>query len=392
VTFKEQGTLWKGTQLGYDKLIVSPDTTRECCYCLTDAQAQALLAAIDAFRYITRWYFQTEIDAEFTNNFVNDIQRRLMTPCGCDETGIIYAYNSDGVLTQSNNGGVSYTPVPEKDPRNNSPLFPPPMGEDPDKCPLADSAVDTLIVDIFDNLTPEMNRDDMDELIRAWVTTYINTSNPFIALLTVIVNLIIGLGVDLIIENLTSEVWAQLRCCFNDTMNDDFSYDTDAWEALRECITNEIGGIAGIFLEHLIFLAGSAGCTNLIRAGRGSEDADCDCTEYLRVYVSTGGGTEVDWDGEWLTMNPVADGDHYTGFFQTTDPVGSLDVNNCAHYEVELLSGTIDITNSAYAPCGSATLTPIGLTPLNELCSCQVALRNFEAVTFQIRVRGWACS
>lgn len=118
----------------------------------------------------------------------------------------------------------------------------------------------------------------------------------------------------------------------------------------------------------------------------------CDCpddVDYIRLYVSTGGGSEVSWDGEWLTANPVHDGSHYTLFVQTTDPSGSFDVNRCAGYDIEILSGTMDFSNSAHMPCGGGGFAPNGLTPSDAIDSPQIALRNFEDVTFQIRIRGY---
>lgn len=276
-----------------------------------------------------------------------------MTPCGCEDTGIIYAYDVDGVLTQSNDGGVTYTPVPQKDPRNSSPLFPPPMDEDPETCPAADSAVDAIIGDIFNNLLPEMSRAEMEELIKTWVLTYINTSNPFIALVTVITNLIIGLGVEAIIASLTTDVWQKLRCCFNDHMLPDFSFDTDAWEDLRQCVLSDIGGIAGIFLEHLLFLAGKAGCTNLVRAGRGLPDADCDCGDECTASWAIFGDDPTHFHGQ---ITAVADdyievisgaAGHCYFLARTPD-----NMQGCVVTEIEMLTGII--TNGGGSFVGEA--------------------------------------
>jgi hypothetical protein len=392
MSFRDKRTQWKGIQLDYDRLVLDQDFAPDCCYCLTDSQAKALIAVIDDFRYATRWYTSSDIDRTMTNQYVNDIQRRLMMPCGCGETGVIYRWGTDGELERSNDGGDTWSGAPNQDPRNTSPLFPPPMGEMADKCPAADNGVTAIIVEVFEALTPEMTKDDVDSLIRTWIQKYIDTSNPILALITVMVNLIFGLIIDTLITALTTDVWNQLRCCMNDTMLDDFSYDHDSWEALRDCILENISGIAGIFLEHLIYLLGTAGTTNIIRSGLGTTSADCDCRDFVRIFVSTGGGTETSWDGEWLYASPVHDGDHYTLFVQRTDPAVGFSIDDCAMFEFELLTGTIDIPNSAMKLCHTSSLVPIALATIEETCCCQVAIRNFEDVTFTVRVRGVACS
>lgn len=313
--FADDHTRAKMVQIGYEEHITEPDDTREDLYCLTMPQSKALIAVIDIYRYATRWFHEDEIDLDLLESFVDDTQRRLMMPCGDDNITIIFAYDSDGVLTQSTDGGTTYTPVPEKDPRNNSPIFPPPFESEPDRCKAADSAVDTIIVDVFNQFSEEITRDNLEEVLTDWVTTYIETSNPFTTLVTVVTNLIISIGVDAIIAALDTEAWTHLRCCFEENMLEDISFDTAAWESLRECVLSDIVGTGGIFLEHLLFLAGKAGCTNLIRSARGSSEADCDCDD-----CNTGDMTEwsiydlgVIEEETLTTTNIVIDGEFNAG-------------------------------------------------------------------------------
>jgi len=271
-------------------------------------------------------------------------------PCGCAETGVIYRWGTDGELERSNDGGDTWSGAPNQDPRNTSPLFPPPMGAMADKCPAADNAVNAIIVEVFNALTPEMTKDDADSLIRDWIHKYIDTSNPVLALITVIVNLIFGLIIDTLITALTTEVWDTLRCCFKNQMLDDFTFDHDAWEALRDCILTDIPGIAGIFLEHLIYLLGPAGSTNLIRSGQGSATAECGCPNCQSNWSIMGAGHGVidDVTEEYVEAHGTDPGNgNYYLILHTT---GASDCCRVDH--VDVVSGAF--TLNGWTDCGTA--------------------------------------
>lgn len=134
---------------------------------------------------------------------------------------------------------------------------------------------------------------------------------------------------------------------------------------------------------------------NAMAASGTSADADCgecECSDFVRLFVSPGGGTETGWDGEWLYASPVHDGDHYTLFVQRTVPTDPFNQDLCASIEIELLTGTIDVPNSAMRLCHAAGLVPIGIAAFPGTCVCQVAIRNFEDVPFTVRMRGTACT
>jgi len=79
--FSDDRKSFKGMQLSYEKLITSPDSTGECQYCLTDAQVNALISVIEHYRWTTRWFHDGDVVQADTEQFVNDIQRRLMMAC-----------------------------------------------------------------------------------------------------------------------------------------------------------------------------------------------------------------------------------------------------------------------------------------------------------------------
>jgi len=359
MTFKPPKTAWNGDQLGYDELILHPNDSRECTYCLTQPQAKALLALIDRYRFTTRWYSEDEpIDRLDLEHFVNDCQRRLMMACCGDEIPLTYRYDTDGNLEVSEDGGLTYHPAPERDTRVTSTEFPPPTGDQADKCSAADSGVNAIITEVFDQLAADMFKAELDELLRTWVQTYIQTSNPLQALLAVVINLIWALGVTALIAALTTEVWDKLRCCFYNHMQADFSFDNDGWLGLRDCITSDITGIAGLFLEHLIYLLGPRGCTNIIRAGLGAATPDCsDCIEPSCVTIWNTSDPDEQYgtltaDAEAGTLTAVAglNGSTYTVIMFTGD--GSDNMNCCNMQDFETIPSDADIDKIWYA-CGS---------------------------------------
>lgn len=389
MTFKQPKTAWNGDQLGYDELILHPNDSRECTYCLTQPQAKALLALIDRYRFTTRWYSPDEpIDRLDIEHFVNDCQRRLMMACCGDEVPLTYRYDSDGNLEVSEDGGATYHPAPERDTRVNSTEFPPPTGDQADKCAAADAGVNAIAVEVFNQLAPEMGKTDLEDVIRTWVRTYIDTSNPFLALLAVVVNLIFSLGIEALIAALTSDVWDAFRCCLFDHMEDDFSMSHDGWLGLRECIGEDIPGIAGLFLEHLVYLLGERGVTNILRSGLGSASADCsDCEDCgVTVYAPPGTGT-IEYLGEctWR-LTSFTDGGSQLVYAWFDNPGGSFDPDLCGYItNFAVHTGAID--GLAYNDCTTGTLHNPVLS-VEDVCMSQLYLYSSVAFSVDITVEG----
>jgi hypothetical protein len=266
---------WKGVQLDYDVIMSMSD--RKCSYCLTEAQVTAILGFCDMFAWPTRWFSNsTEIDRQVVQDFTAELERNLMGGCCDDNMPIQYRYTTDGLLEWSLNGGQNWTPAPQYDSRVYSVTFPPVPGEDGDdkKCVAATGMSALIKEQVGDQLTDDMSRYTLSQLITDWVNTLLQTSNPFQALITVVTNQIFALVIALVIPALTDAVYGILTCIFYCRMADDASFDTDAWQGVRADITEQISGIAGLFLEHLVYLLGEKGLTNLARAG-GATEGDC---------------------------------------------------------------------------------------------------------------------
>jgi hypothetical protein len=133
----------------------------------------------------------------------------------------------------------------------------------------------TLIKEqVGDQLTDDMGRYTLGQLVHDWITTYIDTSNPFEALITIAANQIFALVISALRTALTDDVYNDLQCIIYCHMGEGISFDDSQWTDVRTQIQSDITGIAGVFLEHLIFLLGKIGLTNLARS-QASTEGDC---------------------------------------------------------------------------------------------------------------------
>jgi len=233
--------------------------------------------------------------------------------CCCNQT-ILYRYDVDGNLETSTDGGVTWTPAPGNDIRvNPTVLFPPPVAaEGVDiTCQSADSAVVLIKQQIGDQLTDDMSRYTLNQLINDWTANIVGASGPFQALAVIITNQIFALLISAVRAALTDAVYDKLRCIFQANMDSTAFFDGAAWEASRTQILSQITGIAGVFLEHLVYLIGNGGLSNLARSGAGDPDAFCcpDCSVDIWSVTSLAGvpvGSIIEVGLNYLIVQSVA--------------------------------------------------------------------------------------
>lgn len=150
---------WKGIQADYDAVIINPVNTDGCCYCLEQNQVELLLAALTVYHWTTRWT-NGDIEQETIDDFVNRLEKTLMSGCGCagetpDGSAPEYRYtviNNTYYYQVSYDDGVTWVTAPDYPPAI-APAMPPPVGETVDtKC---DAAANGLqhIQDLVDRHT-----------------------------------------------------------------------------------------------------------------------------------------------------------------------------------------------------------------------------------------------
>lgn len=221
--------------------------------------------------------------------------------CCCNDPPPLYRFNAAGQLEQSTDSGVTWTPAPAFDPRNNSPQFPPMSGADGDdkKCIAATGAALLMEEQVAEQLTDDMARYTLEELFRDWTGTVINSGgNIFQALLTIATNQVFALGIAALRAALTSTVWDTMKCIIYCNMADDASFNQGNIQAITTDIGAQIGGIATLFLQQLVNLLGVVGMTNLARSGAATtgdcDDCDCDITCDLDLWsIATHEGNDI---------------------------------------------------------------------------------------------------
>jgi len=360
---------WKAETFEYD--IYIPDESEECQYCLTRKQAEILSAIVTPLAWKTRWWSDvgTDIDQDTIEAFRDDIIRRLMMSCCGGEFETIFRWTEDGTLQSSTDGGTTWQDDPQDDPRNSSPIFPPVPGDvtDDKKCIAATSAMTLIKEQVGDQLTDDMSRYTLGQIISDWVNTVLQTSNVFEAIVTIVTNQILALVIATLRPALTDSVYDKLKCCILSSMADDLSFDDAQWTAVRSCITSDISGIAGVFFEHLIYLIGKVGLTNLVRS-QAATSGDCSCgvgcDDLPNWDVVIAGGivgtitaqstTELDVNNSMVNT----DGRYYI-------QIQSDDDNNCCTFtSVEWTGDSFDML-CAYNLCGEtrATWTHTAVNP-----------------------------
>lgn len=349
---------WKGSQSDYDDVFSRSD--RLCSVCLTEQQIVALLSMTEFLYWPTRWVRKdADVDAAVVTQFAENLERNLMMACCDDNLPIQYRYNDAGELERSLNAGGNWTSAPEYDPRVYSPQFPPMPGEDGDdkKCIAATGAAALIKEQVGDQLTDDMTRYTLSQLITDWVKTFIGSSNPFQALLTVVANQIFALILSALRPALTDTVYDIFKCILYCNIGDDATINNAQWAKIRSDITDQIGGIAGIFLEHLIYLLGTTGCSNLLKAGGAAEGdcSECDCPApcgtnwHVRPDITA--YTDMTVGDGYITVSAHGIiGSNYYGI------VESGDMAQCCTFDhFEILSGSIELW--AWMECNTNTVS-----------------------------------
>lgn len=312
-----------------------------------------------------------------------------MTDNCCETIILIFRITIDGTVESSDDGGITWDPAPQYDPRNNSPQFPPIMGDDGDdkKCVAATGMADLIKEQVGDNLTDDMSRYTLSQLITDWINTMLATSNIFQALLTVITNQIFALSIAIVRPALTTDVYDDLKCIFYCNMGDDASFNASQWAQVRSDITSKITGIAGVFLEHLIFLLGVVGLSNLARsAGATTGDcSDCECSACgVTAYVPPDGGTLIGRPSECvIDVEMIAESGHYAFYLWMGNDTDTYNADLCGMVtNIEVLSGDYG-GFPGYNECHTGTLH-YPVANLDGVCGSQFYFRNATPCTLRI--------
>lgn len=351
----DRKVIGKIIQLDYDAIIPQTD---ECLYCLTDGQVEMILSVLDYFGWSTRWYSASgTIDKSVILALQGDLGARLMNGCCGDEIPVRYRYLSDGTLQRSEDGGVTWENDPDNDPRNNSTIYPPLPEDIVDiKCAAAESGMMAVKQQVGEQLTDDMSTYTLGELIRTWIEVYLQTSNPFTALITIAVNQIFALVIAVLRPALTDDVYEKFKCALYANMAEDASFNNAQWEAARAEITSEIAGIAGVFLEHLVYLLGAVGTTNIVRSGLATSGdcSECESDDCVGREPTIEGEGTLTYLGDCVWRLTAGESFHDGGYWATFVWDDNLTNVNTICGKINRLADTRSGDDASFGPCGGS--------------------------------------
>lgn len=228
---------------------------------------------------------------------VRVIKKRL-DPNEVYPTNLRYNPATDEV-EQTYDGGLTWAPNPNQDPRTAIQyLYPPVVALDP-RCQSASNIVRFINNVIDDALTAIA--EGLDALSFALILLPLLVElGPFAILFDLILALaftLMSAGATALSAAFTNEVYDALVCIFFCALEPDGSATTEDVEAIRAQIESEIGGLVGVVMDAMLLLMGPNGVSN--QGTLGDAPADCDACA-CGICEGALGGEGL---GAWL-LNP----------------------------------------------------------------------------------------
>lgn len=368
----------KVIQLDYD-LITSLEGC--CCYCLTDAQVQMILGISDYFGWVTRWYSSSgTIDKQTILDLQGGLIENLMSGC-CNDGSFSIRFRFNGIVYEkSQDGGATWTPAPEYDPRLNSVLWPKPseIGLPSTKCQAADSVSNYFKTKINEQVTDDMAAAAILGVVAAALLLLLSEGGTgFItAQIQGLVAAILAAGVSAWQAAFTSTVWNKLRCLIYNHMDTDETITQAGLDAVYSALDTTFTGIVVPTLKGYISAAGLVGINNIMSQLSGDPDANCDdCTDtcfegWEAGYNYEGSGIYpfgaiTDSDANWIIVSSADRGDGQQ-VIRITQPYTGW--HECS-VQWELIPTDYTLSNKAYGHSPNppdyttATLDPLMPSP-----------------------------
>lgn len=207
--------------------------------------------------------------------------------CGCGGAGSLTRWNDEGALEISYDGGATWQPFPQGDPRINGNYYP--------KLPLATGNVTRCAAaeNIVANMTAQVDQyaDDLESLanlaalivdIDATVAVFLGIAGATLAFIAILAAELIPLGASAVRSAFDTPVWDRLRCNIYCRADENGLLTQGDVNAIKEKIGTDETGITVILLRQMIDTLGPRGLTNAGRLGGGDGDTcdDCDCNDF----------------------------------------------------------------------------------------------------------------
>lgn len=353
--------------------VIDPDT---CCVCIPLPNdfnhKMAFLGQLDELGYWWNWERDPDKKgreaAAVWRNIVQCIREDLdMSGCGCgeDKPTNTRINPETGLYEVSYDGGVTWQPAPEQDPRNSGTVFPPRPGDPGDvlRCQTANSVVGFFeerkqeeYEGLVANATFAAFVTDLLAALAAIGLAFALVPTAIAALLAFVVNGFARAIPEDFDSQFTNATWEALLCVVYCHCEPDGSFTEAQWQAIKTEARDMIGGYAGQWAYDHLNLIGVVGLTNAGRANYpGSRECDdCGCAANCEDNVFAGidesdmdHGTVVSRNGDGTVTFELATSGPATGYLIIRFP----SLGNCCYVN----SFTQDSGASAgvaFIPCG----------------------------------------
>lgn len=341
---------YKALLWDYDFLLARSDD--ECCYSLSDREVQILLTIVDYVAWRTRYRpTDTTIDQETILRWQGNLARKLMS--GCCPGNQLTRYTDDGVLEASEDGGVTWTPAPELDPRVTGAYFPPMPGPDGNdkKCLAATSAMEYVKQNLIDVLEDGMGYAAIYDVLIALVG-FLGLLGGIGILVAILVGALFSAGIVAVQAAFTAGVWDDFKCILYCRIRSDGSFSNAGWQGVKADIATQFSGVVELVLFNWVNTVGVIGLTNSARSGMAvtADCVACDCPPGCVDETWIIDGTFVTSDDDSITIDSILDP---LGSGQQIVRYGTLDTADplyCCHgCNFEVLAGAY--TSSAFVHC-----------------------------------------
>lgn len=294
--------------------------------------------------------------------------------CCCGQNSFPVRVNEDGTIEYSPDGGVTWFPYPQGDPRINATRFTPLPGDDgaDKRCKAATNVTghlkeqaDKLIADsgAWGNITEAVTI--LLELLL--FIGVIGSGGALAPILIALAGVLLSVGSSAFDAAMTADVWDTLNCIIYCHTKPDGSYDQNALDRIHNDVIFQLTGVAVQFINQNLLALGVVGVSNMATVGtqRVFDCSECECPQCgdnFDIWDRTSEGVPADFYGVILSR-----ADDYievrtdTGYWTLT----TNDLDTCCFIgSIEVISGSA--TGTAWNGCGEPftgafahTTTPI---------------------------------
>lgn len=291
----------------------------------------------------------------------------LQMPCGCGDEQAIYRFNEDGELEKSTDGGTTWNPAPEDDPRLTAPEAPPLPGADGSakKCEAANNVTSHIKAKADDLIADSAAWGNISGLLAGIISlliflSVIGTGGVLTPIALGLAGSLLGIGSAAFAAAMTETVYEDFNCILFCYVNPDGTFSPEDVTAIQTEIDAQFTGVAHKFLHDTVGLMGAKGLTNMALTDGVSSTFECDdcgCPVFCGDESLIVSGTMYAQGDGWIEIQAGPDFYGRPGQWirYGSETVG---VNCCTACEITLTSGTVDGagrqrcngTNEPFAP------------------------------------------